>query len=154
MHEEIKYSQHHTAIFVFTCPNGGVWVRGGWALGGIIVIWGWSFGTWFLFIRKDWAGLRLICKQVSQKKTQRFQVFWPRIHSHGRTQTNPTEAWLFCFYNVTLKYRASHTCTEIPPKAHLSDSQLIGSYWCLVLLVSESGIAPFRCSMLETQEDT
>ena len=47
------------------CPRGGVWVRGGCALGGIIVIWGWSFGTWFLFIRKDWAGLKLISSALS-----------------------------------------------------------------------------------------
>lgn len=45
-----------------TCPSGGVDVRGGWALGGIMLgICGCSFGTWFLFSRNDWAGLRLIC---------------------------------------------------------------------------------------------
>lgn len=45
-------------------------------------------------------------------------------------------------------------CTEIPPKARLNESQLAASYWYLVPLVSRSGIAPFRCSMLETQDDT
>lgn len=54
---------------------------------------------------------------------------------------------------LTLKYRLSHV-TEIPPKAQLDESQPAASYWYLVPLVSRSGIAPFRCSMLETQEDT
>lgn len=36
-----------------TCPSGE-------PVGGIKVICGCSFGTWFLFMMNDWAGLRLI----------------------------------------------------------------------------------------------
>ena len=46
-----------------TWPRGGVWVRGGWALGGIMAgDWGWSLGTSW----KDWAGLKLICSRTQE----------------------------------------------------------------------------------------
>lgn len=146
---EIKFSKHKQGsianniqeVFVFTCPKGGVWVRGGWALGGIIVIWGWSFGTWFLFIIKDWAGLRLICNSKPKKNYFKYS-------DQQYTATDSLQLISLKYDSIStiliLKYRLSHMCSETPPKA---------SFWHLVQLVWKPRNAPFRCSMLETQED-
>lgn len=68
---QVQSVQHLFSMYNITCPSKP------WALGGIIVICGCSFGTCFLLKMKDCAGLRLIWKV---KDSKCFCPFPSRLH--------------------------------------------------------------------------